>query len=55
MFDWCIVVVQEAIATGDPEIVQLCLQFRDSQRFTQRSQGVPDLLQHLNEVHFVNS
>jgi len=47
-----IVVVQEAIATGDPEIVQLCLQFRDSQRFSQRSQGVPGLLQRLNEVYF---
>lgn len=47
---WGFVVVQEAIATGDPEIVQLCLQHRDSQRYNQRSQGIPGLLQRLTEV-----
>lgn len=41
--------VQEAISTSDPEIVQLCLQYRDFQRFTQRSHGVPALLQRLTE------
>lgn len=41
--------VQEAISTGDPEIVQMCLQHRDYQRFTQRSHGVPGLLQRLIE------
>jgi hypothetical protein len=42
-------VVQESIATGDPEIVQLCLQHRDNQRYAQRARGVPALLQKLTE------
>lgn len=43
-------VVQEAISTGDPEIVQLCLQSRDYQRHSQRTGDVPSLLQKLREV-----
>jgi len=42
-------VLQEAVATGDPEIVQVCLQHRDRQQFTQRSASVPKLLQRLTE------
>lgn len=42
-------VLQEAVATGDPEIVQVCLQHRDHQQFTQRSSSVPRLLQRLTE------
>ena len=37
------IVVQEAISTGDPEIVQLCLQSRDYQRHSQRTGDVPSL------------
>lgn len=49
---YCIpsVVIQEAVSTGDPELVQLCLQYRDYQRFTQRTEGVPGLLNKLREV-----
>ncbi|KAK2169141.1 hypothetical protein LSH36_12g20034 [Paralvinella palmiformis] len=43
-------VVQEAVCTGDPEILQLCLQYRDYQRYTCRSEGVPLLLQKLTEA-----
>ncbi|KAI0238318.1 Ankyrin repeat domain-containing protein 13B [Lamellibrachia satsuma] len=43
-------VVQEAISTGDPEIVQLCLQSRDYQRHSQRTGDVPSLLQKLREA-----
>ena len=42
-------VLQEAVATGDPEIVQACLQHRDRQQFAQRSTSVPRLLQRLTE------
>jgi len=42
-------VLQEAVATGDPEIVQVCLQHRDRQQFTQRASSVPRLLQRLTE------
>jgi len=42
-------VLQEAVATGDPEIVQVCLQHRDRQQLTQRSSSVPRLLQRLTE------
>jgi hypothetical protein len=44
------VAVQEAIATGDPEMVQVCLQYREAGRNTRRTAGVPDLLQRLTEV-----
>ncbi|KAK2177810.1 hypothetical protein NP493_577g01046 [Ridgeia piscesae] len=43
-------VVQEAISTGDPEIVQLCLQSRDYQRHSQRTGDVPSLLKKLREA-----
>ncbi|CAH1802482.1 unnamed protein product [Owenia fusiformis] len=42
--------LQEAIATGDPELVQLVLQYRDYQRYTRRAEGVPGLLQKLREA-----
>ena len=42
--------VQEAVTTGDPELLQLCLQYRDYQRYTDRTAGVPGLLQKLREV-----
>ncbi|XP_068922580.1 ankyrin repeat domain-containing protein 13D isoform X3 [Petaurus breviceps papuanus] len=40
-------VLQEAVSTGDPEIVQLVLQYRDYQRATQRLAGIPELLNKL--------
>nr|XP_018901453.1 PREDICTED: ankyrin repeat domain-containing protein 13B [Bemisia tabaci] len=43
-------VVQEAVATGDPELVQLILERRDYQRLTSRVGGVPDLLLKLKEA-----
>ena len=41
---------QEAVSTGDPELVQLCLQYRDFQRYQRRTEGVPELLQKLREA-----
>ncbi|KAK2100061.1 hypothetical protein P7K49_021409 [Saguinus oedipus] len=43
--DW-----QEAVSTGDPEMVQLVLQYRDYQRATQRLAGIPELLNKLRQV-----
>lgn len=44
------VAVQEAVATGDPELVQLVLERRDVQRYTSRMAGIPELLQKLKEA-----
>ncbi len=43
-------VVQEAVATGDPELLQLVLERRDRQRYTSRVGGIPDLLQKLKNA-----
>lgn len=43
-------VVQEAISTGDPELVQLILQHRDFQRATSRIGGIPELLEKLRQA-----
>ncbi|XP_013416590.1 ankyrin repeat domain-containing protein 13D isoform X1 [Lingula anatina] len=43
-------VLQEAVSTGDPELVQLILQHRDFQRFTTRTEGIPGLLETLKEA-----
>lgn len=40
--------VQEATATGDPEMLSLVLCCRDRQRHAARSSGVPDLLRRLS-------
>ncbi|NWH95521.1 AN13D protein, partial [Aegithalos caudatus] len=40
-------VLQEAVSTGDPEMVQLVLQYRDYQRATRRLAGIPELLSKL--------
>lgn len=42
-------VLHEAVATGDPEIVLEVLKYRDHQRYTKRTVGVPELLQKLKE------
>jgi len=43
-------VVQEAVATGDPELLQLVLERRDFQRYSSRVGGIPELLQKLKEA-----
>lgn len=43
-------VVQEAVSTGDPELLQLVLEKRDSQRYSSRIGGIPDLLQKLKNA-----
>lgn len=43
-------VVQEAVATGDPELVQAVLEWRDYQRYSTRVGGVPELLLKLKEA-----
>uniref|UniRef100_A0A8C5LAD2 Ankyrin repeat domain 13 family, member D n=1 Tax=Jaculus jaculus TaxID=51337 RepID=A0A8C5LAD2_JACJA len=42
--------LQEAVSTGDPEMVQLVLQYRDFQRATQRLAGIPELLNKLRQA-----
>lgn len=42
--------VQEAVSTGDPELLQLVLERRDFQRYSSRVGGIPELLQKLKEV-----
>ncbi|KAK9503794.1 hypothetical protein O3M35_010276 [Rhynocoris fuscipes] len=43
-------VVQEAVATGDPDLLQSVLEWRDYQRYSSRVGGVPELLQKLKEA-----
>ncbi|XP_044272441.1 ankyrin repeat domain-containing protein 13D isoform X2 [Tribolium madens] len=43
-------VVQEAVATGDPELLHMVLERRDFQRFSNRMAGIPELLQKLKEA-----
>jgi hypothetical protein len=43
-------VLQEAVGTGDPELVALILQHRDHQRSGARLSGIPQLLQKLREA-----
>ena len=40
-------VLQEAVATGNSELVALILQYRDHQRSGARLSGIPQLLQQL--------
>lgn len=46
----CFIVVQEAVATGDPELLQMVLERRDFQRYSNRMAGIPELLQKLKEA-----
>lgn len=48
-------VLQEAVSTGDPELVQLVLQYRDFKRATERLAGIPELLSKLRQVILVHS
>lgn len=43
-------VLQDAVSTGDPELVQLVLQYRDFKRATERLAGIPELLSKLRQV-----
>ncbi|XP_060741873.1 ankyrin repeat domain-containing protein 13D isoform X1 [Tachysurus vachellii] len=43
-------VLQEAVSTGDPELVQLVLQYRDFRRATERLAGIPELLSKLRQA-----
>lgn len=43
-------VVQEAVATGDPELVRLVLDRREQQRMTSRTAGIPELLRRLDQA-----
>lgn len=45
-----ILVVQEAVATGDPELLQMVLERRDYQRYSNRMAGIPQLLQRLTQA-----
>lgn len=47
-------VLQEAVSTGDPELVQLVLQYRDFKRATERLAGIPELLSKLRQVKLVH-
>lgn len=42
--------LQEAVSTGDPEMVQLVLQRRDYLKASTALGGVPDLLSKIREV-----
>ncbi|ROT65692.1 putative ankyrin repeat domain-containing protein 13D isoform X2 [Penaeus vannamei] len=43
-------VVQEATATGDPEILKVVLEGRDVERYSSRVAGIPTLLEKLKEA-----
>lgn len=45
-----ILAVQEAVATGDPELLHLVLERRDFQRYSNRMAGIPELLERLKEA-----
>lgn len=51
----CVSVLQEAVSTGDPELVQLVLQYRDFKRATERLAGIPELLSKLRQVKLLHS
>uniref|UniRef100_A0A8C7DKE4 Ankyrin repeat domain 13D n=1 Tax=Oncorhynchus kisutch TaxID=8019 RepID=A0A8C7DKE4_ONCKI len=43
-------ILQEAVSTGDPELCQLVLQYRDFKRATERLAGIPELLNKLRQA-----
>lgn len=49
----CCIVLQEAVSTGDPEMVQLVLQRRDYLKAYTALGGVPELLSKIREVCFI--
>ena len=47
-----VLVLQEAIANGNPSLVKLVMKYRNYQRNVQRIRGIPDLLRKLKEVRY---
>ncbi len=47
---YLILVLQEAIANGNPSLVKLIMKYRNYQRNIQRIRGIPELLRKLKEV-----
>lgn len=45
-----VLVLQEAVATGDPELLYMVLERRDFQRHSNRMVGIPELLQRLKQA-----
>jgi len=43
-------VVQEAVSTGNSELIKLIMTYRDYQRTTARTNGIPDLLNKLKQA-----
>ncbi|XP_015586307.1 ankyrin repeat domain-containing protein 13D isoform X2 [Cephus cinctus] len=43
-------IVQEAVGTGDPELLQMVLARRDYQRYSNRIAGIPELLHKLKQA-----
>lgn len=43
-------VVQEAVAFGDPDILNMVVEKRDFQRYTNRMAGIPELLLRLKQA-----
>lgn len=48
------VVLQEAVATGNPSLVKLVMKYRTYGRNVHRSRGIPELLRKLNEVRLID-
>ena len=42
--------VQEAVGTGNPELLSKIIQHREYQRLTERTGGIPQILEALEEV-----
>ena len=50
---WVSTALQEAVSTGDPEMVQLVLQRRDYLKASTALGGVPELLAKIREVRLL--
>ena len=42
--------VQEAVSTGDPDLLHVIIEKRQLERFSNRSSGIPQLLQKLKDT-----
>lgn len=45
-----VLVVDEAVTSGDPDMVSLCVKYRDFQRFERRRHAVANLLDKLRQT-----
>jgi ankyrin repeat protein len=50
LYTYIYIVLQEAIANGNPSLVKLVMKYRNYQRNMQRIRGIPELLRKLKEV-----